>query len=64
MSKSIEVIVHTDGSIIIDAIGFRGADCEKATEFLEQALGQISNHQRKPEYNARQQVCRKQRVGR
>ena len=64
MSKSIEVIVQTDGSIVIDAIGFHGADCEKASKFLEQALGQISNRQRKPEYNARRQVCRKQKVGR
>ncbi len=37
--KTIEVIVAKDGSITIDAIGFTGTDCEKATAFLEQALG-------------------------
>jgi hypothetical protein len=64
MSRSIEVIVEPDGSLKIDAVGFHGADCEKATAFLEQALGRIDNRQRKPEYNTRQQICRKQRVGR
>ena len=47
MSKSIEVIVQPDGSLKIDAVGFQGADCEKATAFLEQALGQTTGRQKK-----------------
>lgn len=38
-SKTIEVVVAPDGTIKIDAIGFTGPDCEKATAFLEKALG-------------------------
>ena len=34
-SRSIEVIVNADGSLVVDAIGFKGPDCEKATRFLD-----------------------------
>jgi len=53
MSKSIEVIIGTDGALAIEAVGFQGADCEKATAFLEEALGQASSKQKKPEYHQR-----------
>lgn len=49
--KSIEVIISPDGGIKIDAVGFKGADCEQATRFLEQALGVSKQKQRKPEYH-------------
>ncbi len=61
--RSIDVIVMPDGSLIIDAIGFKGPACEKATRFLEDALGQIAGKQRKPAYNERNQTHRQQRVG-
>ena len=61
--RSIEVIVNPDGSLVIDAIGFKGPECEKATRFLEEALGQIATKQRKPAYNERNQAHRQQRVG-
>ena len=64
MKKSIEVIVAPDGQLKIDAVGFQGADCEKATAFLEEALGQVAGRERKPEYMARRAVSRKQQVGR
>ena len=61
--RSIEVIVNVDGSLVVDAIGFKGPDCEKATRFLEEALGRIAAKQRKPAYNGRNQTRRQQRVG-
>ena len=61
--RSIEVIIMPDGSLIIDAIGFKGPECDKATRFLEEALGQIATKQRKPAYNERNQTHRQQRVG-
>ncbi len=60
--KQIELIVRPDGSLMIDAVGFHGADCEKATRFLEQALGKATSKQKKPEYH--RQVGRQQRIGR
>jgi hypothetical protein len=62
MSKTIEVIVKTDGTLKIDAVGFQGADCEKSTRFLEQALGKPTGKQKKPEYH--RQVKQQQQVGR
>jgi len=38
-TRTIEVTVSPRGDILIDAVGFKGADCEKATRFLEEALG-------------------------
>ncbi len=61
MAKTIEVIVKPDGSLKIDAVGFQGADCEKATRFLEQALGKVAGKQKKPEHY--RQVQHHQRVG-
>ncbi len=58
--KTIEVIVKTDGTLKIDAVGFQGADCEKATRFLEQALGKPTGKQKKPEFY--RQVRKEQRV--
>ena len=42
MTKTIEVIVQPDGSLKIDAVGFHGADCERATRYLEAALGKVA----------------------
>ena len=59
--KTIEVIVQSDGSLRIDAVGFQGSDCEKATAFLEKALGQTTGKEKKPEYHRRARL--QQRVG-
>ena len=61
--KTIEVIVGPDGSLKIAAMGFKGADCERATTFLEKALGLISGRSKKPEYYHREEVQRQQRIG-
>ncbi len=52
IQRSIEILVSPAGDISIDAVGFKGADCEKATRFLEQALGLIKGRVKKPEYHA------------
>ena len=39
MNRTIGIIIGTPGEIQIDAVGFKGADCEMATRFLEEALG-------------------------
>ena len=61
--RSIEVVVMPDGSLSIDAVGFKGPACEKATRFLEEALGQIASKQRKPSYSERNKTQRQQQVG-
>jgi hypothetical protein len=61
--KTIEVVVAPDGSIRIEAMGFQGADCERATAFLEKALGHISGRSKKPEHYHREELRQKQKVG-
>jgi len=55
MKKTIEIIIGVAGEIKIDAIGFKGPDCEKATQFLEEALGLVGKKVKKPEYHQRAQ---------
>ena len=50
MRKSIEVTIKTDGKVEIEAIGFKGGACEKATQAIEQALGTVAARKKKPEY--------------
>jgi hypothetical protein len=59
--RSIELIVQPDGSLKIDAVGFKGAYCEKATAFLEKALGQVKKMAKKPEYY--RQAQNQQQIG-
>ena len=63
MSRTIEVIVSPTGEIKIDAVGFKGADCEQATKFLEEALGMPTQRQRKPEYHQTRTAKHQQRIG-
>jgi hypothetical protein len=61
--KTIEVVIGPDGSLKIEAMGFKGADCERATAFLEKALGRSSGRSKKPEYYHREEIKRQQRIG-
>ena len=63
MKRSIEVIVEPNGRVAIEAMGFAGADCEKATAFLEQALGVVGERRKKPEYHKRALTKARQQVG-
>jgi Protein of unknown function (DUF2997) len=63
MKSSIEITIAQTGEIKIDAVGFKGTDCEKATKFLEEALGAVGATVKKPEYHQRQQNKREQRIG-
>jgi hypothetical protein len=63
MSKTIEVVVSPIGEVSIDAVGFKGADCEQATKFLEEALGTVAVKTKKPEYHQRHTIQSQQKVG-
>ena len=63
MKRTIEVIVSPTGDIRIDAVGFQGADCQQATQFLEEALGAPVNRQKKPEFYRRLTPKTQQRLG-
>ncbi|MHA3771620.1 DUF2997 domain-containing protein [Verrucomicrobiota bacterium sgz303538] len=61
--RSIEVTVGSGGEITIDAVGFKGADCEQATCYLEEALGVVGTKQKKPEYHQSRSTTQQQRLG-
>ncbi len=63
MKRSIEVIVGTSGEIQIDAVGFKGPDCERATRFLEEALGTVGTKVKKPEFHQHETTKHQQRLG-
>ena len=63
MNSTIEIIIGTTGEIQIDAVGFKGPDCEKATQFLEEALGVIGKKSKKPEYHQRSTTTNQQHIG-
>jgi len=63
MNRSIEILIAPDGTLTIDAVGFKGADCDQATKFLEQALGLTAGKQRKPEYHKSNRRQNQQRLG-
>lgn len=61
--KTVEILINASGQLTINAAGFSGSDCEKATAFLEQTLGRLAAKQRKPEFCQRNQRVNQQRVG-
>jgi hypothetical protein len=63
MNRTIEIIIGTTGEIQIDTVGFKGPDCEKATQFLEEALGVVGQKIKKPEYHQHSTRVGQQRVG-
>ena len=63
MKRTIELVIGPTGELQLDAVGFKGPDCEKATAFLEKALGAIRRRNRKPEYQSRNRITPEQRIG-
>jgi len=53
--QRIEICIDQDGSTEIEGHGFKDGACEKATKFLEQALGTIRKITRKPDIFKRKQ---------
>ena len=63
MAKTIEIIVSQTGEVSIDAVGFKGADCERATAYLEKALGVVGHKSKKREFTQRSKTQATQKVG-
>jgi hypothetical protein len=63
MNRTIEIIVSPMGEIQIEAVGSKGPDCEKATRFLEEALGVVGKKIKKPEYHQHGTRTNQQKIG-
>jgi hypothetical protein len=62
MKPTIEIIIGTEGEVTIEAHNFKGASCEKATKFLEEALGMSGKKNRKPEFFQQETAKQSQRT--
>jgi len=63
MRRTIEIVVSSRGEITIEAVNFKGPDCALATRFLEEALGQVISHRKKPEFYQVHQKTHHLRLG-
>jgi hypothetical protein len=50
MSRVIEVIVSPAGEATVQTKGYAGADCLRASKFLEDALGVTAAERKTPEF--------------
>jgi hypothetical protein len=50
--RTIELIIHPDGSTKLETRGFQGSTCREADAFLRTALGQTTTDQPTAEYHA------------
>lgn len=61
--KQIIITVSATGELEIEAVGFKGNACEKATAALEKALGAPKSRKKKPEYYASAAAGTQQAIG-
>ena len=52
MHRTVEITFAPSGEVAIEAIGFKGNACEKATQEIEKLLGSPVSRRKKPEYFA------------
>lgn len=62
MTKSIEIIVTTDGRTTVQTLGFTGLSCRDASKFIEQALGQRTSEMLTAEFYQAQSIEQQQRA--
>ena len=63
MTRSIVIIIGPKGEILIEGVGFKGSSCEKATRYIEEALGTVWHRVKKPEYSQTCTTSNQQEVG-
>ena len=51
--KQVIIEITATGELQLEAVGFKGAACEQATQALEAALGVPKSRKRKPERDQR-----------
>ena len=56
--KTIEIVVSPQGESRVETKGFTGSECQKASQFLEMALGKQTTASLKPEFYAQTRIER------
>ena len=60
MTRTIEIIVASDGKTTVETRGFVGSSCQDASRFIEQALGQPADEKLTPEFHQTQPIQQSQ----
>ena len=63
MAGKVTIIVSGDGEVTVDAEGFKGAMCEKATKAIEKAFGGKVERTKKSSYYQEAEAGTKQSTG-
>lgn len=50
MSKTVKITLGKDGSVRVEASGFKGESCEEATAFLDKIFGKAEKRTHKDSY--------------
>lgn len=54
-TKKLLVVIREDGTVEIEAVGFKGQACAKATQAIADALGKVTSSVKKPEWTQREE---------
>jgi hypothetical protein len=61
--KTIEVTIDRNGNTKVEAKGYEGGECVKATKSVEEALGKMKKRTLKPEHSKISNVAEKTKIG-
>ncbi len=62
MPEEIEFIIMPDGTVKEEVRGVAGKACEAVTEAIEQALGEVTEREHKPEYYQQEHTANTEKV--
>lgn len=48
--REIDIVIAPDGTVSLEVVGAKGAECLDLTEFLEEALGEVVDREYTREY--------------
>ena len=63
MTKTIEITIGPEGQFSVEAHGFRGTSCHKATKAFEEALGNIETSRHTAEFYQPETTKNQQKLG-
>jgi hypothetical protein len=57
--EEIVIMIEENGSVVIEGVNFKDAECTKLTHEIEQALGTVTKRNLKPEHRHGKTVLKK-----
>ena len=63
MKKTIEITIGPEGQFSVEAHGFRGTSCHKATKAFEESLGDIETSRHTAEFFQAETTKNQQKLG-